>query len=51
MAERYLTTFDIDRIMNNLDQMEAFKCLGRMNEYIERYEKDMIYRHRWRGRA
>ena len=48
--EKYLTTFDIEQIMNNLDQMEAFKCLGRMNDYATRYEEQMIYRDRWRGK-
>jgi len=47
--ERYLTTFDVEQITNNLDQLEAFKCLGRMSDYITQYEQQMIYRDRWRG--
>ena len=45
----YLTTDDVSKIMNNLDQMEAFKCMGRMNDYIDRYTQQMIYRDRCRS--
>jgi len=48
MAERYITTAEVSDIMNNLDQLEAFKCLGRMSDYAERYEKQLALRYRWR---
>jgi len=44
--ERYLTAFDVEQIMNNLDQQEAFKCLGRMNDYVSRYEQQLARRYR-----
>lgn len=47
--ERYLTTFDVDQIMSNLDQLEAFKCLGRMSDYATRYEEQLARRYRWKG--
>ena len=49
--ERYITTGEVSDIMTNLDQLEAFKCLGEMSNYVTRYEQDMIYRDRWRGKA
>lgn len=51
MAERYITTADVSDIMNNLDQVEAFKCLGRMSEYATRYEEQLARRYRWRGNS
>ena len=43
----YLTIHDVNKIMNNLDILAAYECLGRMSKYIERYELDMIYKDRW----
>ena len=49
MMEKYLTTFDVNEIMSNLDKLAAFECLGRMSQFINKYEQQMVYRDRWRG--
>lgn len=43
---KYLTTIEVEDIMNNLDRLEAFKCLGRMNDYLIRYEHELYIRQR-----
>jgi len=48
IMEKYLTTFDVEQITSNLNQLEAFKCLGRMNDYATRYEEQLTRRYRWK---
>ena len=47
--EKYITTAEVSDIMNNLDQLEAFKCAGRMSDYISTLEEQMMLRYRWQG--
>lgn len=49
MPERYITTSEVSEIMNNIDQLEAFKCMGRMSEYANNIGEQLALRYRGRG--
>jgi len=49
--EKYITTAEVSDIMNNLDQREAFKCAGRMSDYVDTLTEQMLLRYRWQENA
>ena len=49
MMENYITTSDVNEIINNLDRLAAFKCLGRISDDISRYEQDLILYYKQNG--